>query len=122
MTGAAGAARAPRAAKPSVAKGFTITKLALAPTGAGNCDDNAFLGGNLYVGCHNKTLSSGGGGKSTLVEYSTAGKVLKTWSIKGQIAGIGADPLKRYLIVSLNEDAHRRTWPRSRRRLLPLCK
>lgn len=106
VVGVVGAAGAARAAKPSVPKGFTISRLALAPKGAGNCDDIAFLEGNLYVGCHNKTLSSGGGGNSTLVEYTTAGKVVKTWSIKGQIAGLGADPLKRYVIVSLNEDAH----------------
>jgi hypothetical protein len=93
------------AGKPTAPAGYTATKLANAPAGASNCDDLAFLAGYLFVGCQNKTLSNGGGGNSTLVEYSTAGAVVKTWSVKDKIDGLQADPLKHFLIATLNEDA-----------------
>jgi hypothetical protein len=97
---------AAKSPKPSVPSGFTITKLADAPKGAGNCDDLAFLAGHLFMGCQNKTLSNGGGGNSTLVEFTPAGAVVNTWTIKDKIDGMAADPLKNYVIVSLNEDAN----------------
>jgi hypothetical protein len=94
------------ATAPSVPAGFTITKVADAPKGASNCDDLTFLAGNLFIGCQNKTLSNGGGGNSTLVEMTPTGTVVNTWTIKDKIDGLGADPLKHYVIVTLNEDAN----------------
>lgn len=91
-------------AKPTVPTGFTITKVADAPEGTGNCDDLGFLDGNLFVGCKNKTTSSGEGGNSTLVEYTPAGAVVQTWSIKHQIDGLAGDPLTHQVIVSLDEN------------------
>jgi len=94
------------ATAPSVPAGFTITKVADAPKGAANCDDLVFLAGHLFMGCQNKTLSNGGGGTSTLVEFTPAGAVVNTWSLKDKIDGLGADPLKNYVIVTLDEDAN----------------
>lgn len=92
---------------PSVPAGFTITKIAApAPAMAGNCDDLAFLEGNVFMACQNKTASVGGGGDSTLFEYTPAGAVLNTWTIKEKIDGMNADPLHHRVIVTLNEDAH----------------
>jgi hypothetical protein len=95
------------ATTPSVPPGFTITKIA-APSAAtaSNCDDLAFLEGHLFMGCQNKTLSVGGGGNSTLIEYTPAGTVVNTWSITDKIDGMAADPLNHRVIVSLNEDAN----------------
>jgi len=93
------------AAAPSVPAGFTITKIAApAPAGASNCDDLAFLDGHLFMGCQNTTLSVGGGGNSTLIEYTPTGAVVNTWSITDKIDGMGADPLNHRLILTLNED------------------
>lgn len=90
---------------PSVPAGFTITKIAApVPASASNCDDLAFLEGHLFMGCQNKTLSVGGGGNSTLIEYTPAGAVVNMWSITDKIDGMAADPLNHRLIVSLNED------------------
>jgi hypothetical protein len=94
------------AAKPSVPAGYTITKVADPPKGAANCDDLAFLEGHLFMGCQNTTLSNGGGGNSTLVEYTPAGAVVNVWSIKDKIDGMAADPLTHVVIVSLDEDAN----------------
>jgi hypothetical protein len=102
----AGAAFAASAPKPSVPAGFSITKIAApAPAGASNCDDLTFLEGHLFLSCQNKTLSVGGGGNSTLIEYTTGGAVVNTWSIAEKIDGMAADPLNHRVIVSLNEDA-----------------
>jgi hypothetical protein len=101
----AGAASAASVPMPSVAAGFTIAKIAApAPASASNCDDLAFLEGHLFLGCQNKALSVGGGGNSTLIEYTTAGAVVNTWSITDKIDGMAGDPLNHRLIVSLNED------------------
>ena len=102
---ALGAQVATANAAPSAPSGFKVTKVADPPKGAANCDDLAFLAGDLFMGCQNKTLSNGGGGNSTLVEYSLSGKSLNTWSIKDKIDGLQGDPLKHLLIASLNEDA-----------------
>jgi hypothetical protein len=103
----AGVASAASAPAPSVSAGFAITKIAApVPASASNCDDLAFLEGHLFLGCQNKTLSVGGGGNSTLIEYTTAGAVVNTWSITDKIDGMAADPLHHRVIVSLNEDAN----------------
>ncbi|MDQ6688834.1 MAG: hypothetical protein M3Z50_14785, partial [Actinomycetota bacterium] len=92
--------------RPTVLPGFTISKLAAAPAGTMSCDDLAFLEGHFFLGCQNQTLSSGGGGNSTLVEYTAAGALLKTWSIKDKIDGVGADPLSHRVIVTENEEGN----------------
>ena len=107
--GAAGAATS----KPTAAPGFKLTKVADAPKGAHNCDDLALLDGNLFMACQNNLLSNGHGGPptpskdtSTLIELTTTGQVVKTWSVKGKMDGIGADPLHHRVIATLNEDAN----------------
>ncbi len=109
--GAAGAATS----KPTAAPGFKLTKLAAAPKGVTNCDDLALLDGHLFMGCQNAVLSNGKGGPpnpksdtSTLVEYTTGGKLVKTWAIKNKIDGVGADPLHHRVILTLDEDANSR--------------
>lgn len=96
------------AAKLSVQHGFVLKQLAVEPAGATNCDDLAYLDGNLYQGCQNKTMSAGGGGNSTLVEYLLSGAVVKTWSLRAKIDGLAADPAHHRLIVTLDEDANSR--------------
>jgi hypothetical protein len=104
-----GPAFAAAATTPSVPPGFTITRIAApAPAGASNCDDLAFLDGHLFMACQNKTLSVGGGGNSTLIEYTPVGAVVNTWSIVEKIDGMAADPLNHRVIVTLNEDANTR--------------
>jgi hypothetical protein len=105
----AGPALAASTPTPSVPGGFTITKVAAPnPASGGNCDDLAFLEGHLFLACQDKTLSVGGGGNSTLIEYTPAGAVLNTWSIPEKIDGMAADPLNHRVIVTFNEDANTR--------------
>jgi hypothetical protein len=93
-------------AKPIVPAGFTITKVAEAPKGAANCDDLGFLDGHLFMGCQDQTTSSGGGGDSTLVEYTPAGAVVQTWQLHHKIDGLAGDPLTHTVIITLDEDTN----------------
>jgi hypothetical protein len=112
------------AAKPAAAPGFKLTKLAAMPAGVTNCDDIATLGtvdytqikipvGHLFVGCSNGVLSDGSAGSSnsnadssTLVEYTTAGKYVKQWSVADEIAGMAAEPLHRRILMPLNSSSN----------------
>ena len=105
LVSSAPAAAAPPV-NPTVPAGFTIVRLAAAPGGATNCDDLASLEGHLFMGCQNKTLSVGGGGSSTLAEYTLSGMLVKAWLVKDKIDGIGADPLNHRVIVTENEDGN----------------
>jgi hypothetical protein len=91
---------------PKIAPGFTIQKLAAGPKGTTNCDDLAYLDGHLFMTCQNATLSVGGGGNSTIVEYAGDGSVLNAWSLTDKADGIAGDPLNHRLIVTLNEDSN----------------
>jgi hypothetical protein len=113
--GASPGAAAAASSKPTAVAGFKLTKLAAFPKGVTNCDDLALLDGHLFVGCQNAVLSNGVGGPPTpkkdtsnLLEYSTSGQLIKSWTIKNKIDGLGADPLTHKLIATLDEDANSR--------------
>ncbi len=123
-TAGVGAAAVLGASKPKAAAGFRLTKLAAMPAGVTNCNDLTSLGtadytqikvplGNLFVGCSNGVLSNGRGGPpnrkadtSTLVEYTTAGKYVKQWSVANQIAGMAAEPLHRRILMPLDSSSN----------------
>jgi hypothetical protein len=119
-----GAIASTGAAKPAAAAGFKLTKLAAMPAGVTNCNDMTSLAnadytqtripvGDLFVGCSNGVLSNGRGGPpnrkadtSTMVEYTTAGKYVKQWSVANQIAGMAGEPLHRRVLISLDSAAN----------------
>jgi hypothetical protein len=112
------------ASKPATAAGFKLTKLAAMPAGVTNCNDMASLAdgdytqttipvGDLFVGCSNGVLSNGRGGPpnrkadtSTMLEYTTAGKYVKRWSVANQIAGMAGEPLHRRILMPLDSAAN----------------
>jgi len=122
--GGVGAALSFGASKPAAAAGFKLTKLATLPAGVTNCNDLTSLAnadytesripvGDLFVGCANGVLSNGRGGPpnrkadtSTMVEYTTAGKYVKQWSVANQIAGMAGEPLHRRVLISLDSAAN----------------
>jgi hypothetical protein len=119
-----GAIASTGAAKPTAVAGFKLTKLAAMPAGVTNCNDLTSLAngdytqtkipvGDLFVGCANGVLSNGRGGPpnrkadtSTMVEYTTAGKYVKQWSVANQIAGMAGEPLHRRVLISLDSAAN----------------
>jgi hypothetical protein len=69
--------------------------------------------GDLFVGCSNGVLSNGRGGPpnrkadmSTMLEYTTAGKYVKRWSVANQIAGMAGEPLHRRILMPLDSAAN----------------
>jgi hypothetical protein len=73
-------------------------------------DDIVTLSGNLYVGFQNGVGSQGeaapsGNLDSTLVEFTTAGSVVKQWDVTGKIDGMGADSATGQVIATVNEDS-----------------
>jgi len=73
-------------------------------------DDLVALGGNLYVAFQNGVGSQGevapsGNLDSTLVEFTTAGSVVKQWDVTGKIDGMGVDPASGQIFATVNEDS-----------------
>jgi hypothetical protein len=73
-------------------------------------DDIVSLGGNLYVGFQNGVGSQGevapsGNLDSTLVEFTTAGSVVKQWDVTGKIDGMGADSATGQVFATVDEDS-----------------
>jgi hypothetical protein len=73
-------------------------------------DDIVTLGGKLYVGFQNGVGSQGepsGSGNldSTIVEFTSAGSVVKQWDLTGKIDGMGADPATGRVFATVNEDS-----------------
>ena len=120
------ASTSPRATASGSSNALTIKQIVLAttlthsyqPNGTGAArteqlsqpDDIVTLGGMLYVGFQNGVGSQGepstsGNQDSTLVEFTTAGSVVKQWDVTGKIDGMGADSATGQVIATVNEDA-----------------
>jgi hypothetical protein len=111
----AAAAASPAAASPTAPPGFTVTTFASAPTtqpSTSGPDDVAALGGHVFVGWQNGVGPTGapnpltGQATGTLVEYNGAGQALQRWSLTGKIDGLGGDPQRNQLVVTVNEDGN----------------
>jgi hypothetical protein len=74
-------------------------------------DDITAAGPYLFTGFQNGVGSQGqaapGGNRdSTIVEFTRDGRVLRQWDIRGKCDGLTADPARRRVIATVNEDAH----------------
>jgi hypothetical protein len=74
-------------------------------------DDITFLAGAIYVGFQNGVGPQGqasptGNHDSTVVEFSAAGRTVRTWDLVGKCDGLTADPSTGRVIATVNEDAH----------------
>src|SRR5215469_646941 len=127
LLGTAGCTSTSSPSASASSKGLTVRQLAFGtllkhsfqPGGKGAArigsltqpDDIVALGGHLYVGFQNGVGPQGepsGSGNldSTLVEFTTAGHVVKQWDVTGKIDGLGADPATGQVIATVNEDAN----------------
>lgn len=73
-------------------------------------DDITVLGGHLFAAFQNGVGSQGepstsGNTDSTVVEFTARGHVLRQWDIKGKCDGLTADPERRFLVATVNEDS-----------------
>jgi hypothetical protein len=74
-------------------------------------DDLVHLGGHVFVAFQNGVGSKGeasptGNTASTIVEFSTSGKVIKQWDVTGKVDGMGAAPALNAVLASVNEDGN----------------
>ena len=73
-------------------------------------DDITVLGHDLFTGFQNGVGPQGqaatdGNLDSTIVEFTSGGRVVGQWNIKGKCDGLTADPARRLVIATVNEDA-----------------
>jgi hypothetical protein len=74
-------------------------------------DDITMLGGRFFVAFQNGVGAQGeatsdGNTFSTVVEFTSSGKVVTQWDVKGKVDGLGADPRRRDVIATVNEDGN----------------
>ncbi|MBV9466671.1 MAG: hypothetical protein JO206_01445 [Solirubrobacterales bacterium] len=100
-------------AAPLAPAGFKLSKFAKS---SGNTltspDDIALLGGDIFVGWQNGVGTKGeanpttGQTQSEVVEYSPKGKLVRHWSLKGKVDGLGGDQAGGMVIATVNEDGN----------------
>jgi hypothetical protein len=90
--------------------GWTITRWAVGFAGAYWNPDSVEVDANhVWVGYQNTTAKDGTDtNKSTIVEYSLDGTVIKTWSVPGHNDGLRVDPSTHLVWASSNEDGNPR--------------
>jgi hypothetical protein len=98
---------APAAPALTAVPGYAVTPFAMNPMGTSQPDSIAIDGANVYVGYGNGVAKDGSDGKSsTIVQFTIAGSVVRTFSVPGHNDGLKVDP-STHLIWSLqNEDGN----------------
>lgn len=91
--------------------GFKVCLFAGATTAMNHPDDIQVIGGKVFIGWQNSSAKDGSTTKpSTIAEYSTSGKLLKTWNVIGHADGLHMDTATGTLWVTANEDAKPRLY------------
>ncbi|MBJ7593813.1 MAG: hypothetical protein JF886_02955 [Candidatus Dormibacteraeota bacterium] len=87
--------------------GWTLTLWAVGGGKYSNPDSIEKDGSNIWVGYQNVTAKDGSDGKtSTIVEYTTSGTVVRTWTVPGHTDGLRIDPATHKAWVTSNEDGN----------------
>ncbi len=98
--------------------GYRVCLLIPASSTANHPDSVVYAGGKLWIGWQNITAKDGLDNKSsTIGEYTTAGNLVKSWTIGGPTPGTGChtdgmrfDPTASKLWVMCNEDGNPRLY------------
>ena len=85
---------------------YTVSVFASTPPGLTNPDDITVAEGDIFIGYQNKSQPDGTQGPSTVVQYSPAGKIIRTYSIAGKNDGLKYDPYTHKIWATRNEDAN----------------
>ncbi|PNE10737.1 MAG: hypothetical protein CR217_12665 [Beijerinckiaceae bacterium] len=92
---------------PIASPGFTVTVFAGPLIGSTAPDSIAIVGKHVWVGYGNGGAPDGSGGAmSQIVEYSSAGKVIRNLTVTGHNDGLRLDPTTHQLWALQNEDAN----------------
>jgi hypothetical protein len=98
--------------------GFSVCLLIPASSTANHPDSVVYTGGKVWIGWQNITAKDGTDNKSSTVgEYTTSGKLVKSWSLGGPAAGTGChtdgmrmNPATHLMWVMCNEDGSPRLF------------
>jgi len=91
--------------------GYQVCLFAAATTDMNHPDDIQVIGSKVWIGWQNQSAKDGSSTvTSTIAEYSTGGKLLKTWSVIGHADGLHMDPATNVIWVTANEDAKPRLY------------
>jgi hypothetical protein len=71
--------------------------------GASRPDSTYYGNGAVWIAYTNGADSTGASGASTVVQYSSAGAVLNTWSIAGNVDGLRVDPTGKVWALQNND-------------------
>jgi hypothetical protein len=85
---------------------YTVSVFAPPPAGLTNPDSITEGLGDIFVTYANATQPDGSGGTSTVVQYSPAGKMIRTYAIVGKNDGLKFDPATHKIWALRNEDAN----------------
>jgi hypothetical protein len=91
----------------SAQAGPTASVFATGTAVGGTQPDSVTIGdGSVWIEYGNGADSTGGGGNSTIVQYSPGGAVLHTYSIAGSVDGLKFDPVTGKVWALQNQDAN----------------
>jgi hypothetical protein len=91
----------------TAAKGFAVKPFISSPVGSSQPDSLAVDGSNVFVGYQNGGAPDGSGGAtSTIVQYTSSGAVVKSWTVAGHNDGLKVDPSTHLVWSMQNEDAN----------------
>jgi hypothetical protein len=95
-------------ASPSVIGPYTLTTFAVAPAGSTQPDSVTVDGrGNVWVALTNGVAPDGSDGRSsTVIEYSSEGLLLSSYSILGSVDGLKYNPYNHKIWALRNQDAN----------------
>ena len=95
-----------RAQPTSTSPDYSISVFATAPNNFTGPDSIAKFQNTIWVGYQNKTLPTGGGGDSDIVQFSTSGTVLNVYAVKGRNDGLKFNPYDGMIYALQNEDGN----------------
>jgi hypothetical protein len=110
-SGSASCKSAAQASSVSALPGYQVCLFAGATTNANHPDDVRYVGSNVWIEWQNGSAKDCSTTKtSTIAEYTTAGKLLKTWSVIGHADGMRWNPTTQLMWVTSCEDGSPRLY------------
>lgn len=91
--------------------GYQVCLFIPATTNANHPDNIVIDGSHVWVGWQNITAKNGSDTKhSTIAEYTTSGKLMKSWSVLGHTDGMRMNPTTHQMWVMCDEDGNPRLF------------
>jgi hypothetical protein len=87
--------------------GYSVSIFAQDPPNTSSPDSIALDGNKVYVGYGDRTKSDGSDGlPSTVAEFTTSGKLIRTFSVPGHNDGLRVNPSTHQVYALLNQDGN----------------